>query len=102
MNATTTHISQPPAGQPEQRSEILAELRQTLDALGETCSHHQTTRTTLSKLLDMMAPGKQTDLLREKFEANMQTLDALSDIQTRVLNQVRSGLYKNFAEAFDR
>jgi len=89
-------------GQPEHRSEILADLRMTIDALGETCECQQKMRADIYKLLDMLAPGEETDELRRQIEADMETIDALNNFNKVVLLRVRGGTLKRFAELFDQ
>lgn len=97
-----THVIELRPGLPENRSEILADLRMTLDALGETCEHHQKARENIDKLLAMLQPGEATDALRDRLNADMEKLDALAKFNNYILERVRGGTFKRFAELFDQ
>lgn len=97
-----THAPSQRIGQTENRSEILADLRMTIDALGETCECQQKMRDDIYKLLDMLAPGESTNELRQQIQTDMETIDALNNFNQFVLLRVRGGTLKRFAELFDQ
>lgn len=97
-----THVREVRIGQPENRSDILAELRMTIDVLSETCECHLNARANIGKLADMLKPGPETDALRALIEADMEKLDAVAQFRNHVLEQVRSGSLKRMAELFDK
>jgi hypothetical protein len=87
-------------GQPEQRTEILAELRMTLDALGETCLQHAGMKANIDKLLAMLAPGAATDALRAELDADLAKFAALAAFNAYTLERVRSGAFRRLAGMF--
>lgn len=97
-----THAIQLRPGLPENRSEILADLRMTIDALGETCDCHQRARASIDKLIDMLLPGEATDALRAELEDELEKIDALTRFNSYILARVRGGTFKRFAELFDQ
>ena len=86
----------------EHRSDILADLRMTIDALSETCLRHQQARDTIAKLLDMLAPGDQADAMRASLLADLQKIDQITNFNTYIIRRVRAGAFKRFAELFDQ
>lgn len=97
-----THVREVRVGKPENRSDILAELRMTIDVLSETCDCHLSARANIGKLADMLRPGPETDALRKQIERDMDKLDAVAGFRDHVLEQVRSGSLKRLAELFDK
>lgn len=89
-------------GIPENRSEILADLRMTLDALSETCESHERAKENVIKLLDMLDHNEAEDALREQIMADMGKLEALAKFNAYILARVRGGSFKRMAELFDR
>lgn len=87
---------------PEHRSDILADLRLTIEWLGETCERHALARTNIEKLLAMLQPGETTDALRAQLNADMEKLDAVAKFRDHVLQQIRGGSLKRLAELFDQ
>lgn len=86
----------------ENRSDILAELRLTIDWLGETCERQTRARANINKLLDMLQPGEATDALRAQLQTDMEKLDAVAKFRNHILEQVRGGSLKRLAELFDQ
>lgn len=95
-----TYASAQRIGQPENRSEILADLRMMLDALGETTLCQTKTRETTSKLLDMLAPDPATAALRAEINADLDRLHALAKFNDYILARVRGGAFKRLADMF--
>lgn len=89
-------------GMPEKRSEILADLRMTLDALSETCESHERAKQTIAQLLDMLDHNEAEDKLRAQIKSDMEKLDALAKYNAYILARVRSGTFKRMAELFDQ
>ena len=97
-----THVREVRIGEDEHRSDILAELRMTIDVLSETCDCHVNTRANLNKLINMLKPGPESDALRAQIHKDMEKLDAVDKFRDHIIEQVRSGSLKRLAELFDK
>lgn len=97
-----TYATEQRIGGDEHRSAILADMRMTIDALGETCARHKEARANIDKLLDMLKPGPDTDALRAQMAEDLDKLDALATFNTYILARVRGGAFKRMAELFDK
>lgn len=97
-----TYAPQQRIGQPEHRSGVLAELRMTLDALGDTREHHRNARATIMQLLDMLEPDAAAAELRTQLMADLEKIDAVLVFNDYIIQRVRGGAFKRMAELFDK
>lgn len=97
-----TYATQQRIGQPENRTGVLAELRMTLDALGDTREHHTKARATIMQLLDMLEPDAAAAALREQLMADLEKIDAVLVFNDYIIERVRGGAFKRMAELFDQ
>lgn len=88
-------------GSEEHRTEILAELRMTLDLLGETCACQKTTRDNIDKLIAMLPPGAATDTLRAQISDDIGKIEAIAEFHDQMIARVRSGTLRRLAELFE-
>lgn len=89
-------------GESEHRSEILADLRMTLDALADSCEYHQQARANIAKLMAMLADSPEANTLRAALTADLEKIDAIAHFNAYIIKRVRGGNWKHFSGLFDR